>query len=59
MPEHLAGDDLVHFDFHPGNVLVGPWAHMSLRMADWSIRHLSAADTAAWLDVAEELMPRC
>jgi hypothetical protein len=22
LPEHLAGDDLVHFDFHPGNMLV-------------------------------------
>jgi Ser/Thr protein kinase RdoA (MazF antagonist) len=22
LPEHLAGDDLVHFDFHPGNVLI-------------------------------------
>ncbi|MBL7257827.1 phosphotransferase family protein [Paractinoplanes lichenicola] len=104
----LAGDDLVHMDFHPGNVLVdtqgrvtglidwdgatrgdrlfdlvtlrfvltgggpgllGPldqrlagvsahrynayWAHMSLRMVDWSIRHHDAAAVDHWLDVAE------
>ncbi|GAB2572117.1 hypothetical protein Aab01nite_03630 [Paractinoplanes abujensis] len=104
----MAGDDLVHHDFHPGNVLVddhgritglidwdgatrgdrlfdlvtlrfvltgshpallGPiderlttmpahrynayWAHMSLRMVDWSIRHHDTATVDHWLTVAE------
>jgi hypothetical protein len=112
-PEHLTGDDLVHFDFHAENVLVDAagtvtgvvdwgdanrgdgyldlvtlrfdlarrapelgrrveefldgaaadevaracWAHMSLRLVDWSIRHLDAADVTAWVDVAEALRP--
>lgn len=113
VPEAMAGDDLVHLDFHPENVLVDDagtvtgvfdwdganrgdgdfdlytlrfdlalrapdlgrrlgarlrsamaedmaaacWAHMSLRLVDWSIRHLRPADVQAWLDVAEELRP--
>ncbi len=113
VPESLGGDDLVHLDFHPENVLVNDegtvtgvvdwdgaaagngdfdlytlrfdlalrapdlgrwlgvrlrramaqdvaqacWAHMSLRLVDWSIRHLTAADVQAWLDVAAELRP--
>jgi Phosphotransferase enzyme family len=113
-PACLPGDDLVHFDFHPGNILTGPdgtvtglvdwdganrgnghldlttlrfdlayrcpdlgreldarlagsvpdevaracWAHMSLRLVDWSIREHTDADVTAWLDVAEELAPR-
>jgi aminoglycoside phosphotransferase (APT) family kinase protein len=113
VPGHLAGDDLVHFDFHPENVLAdaagtvtgvvdwdgasrgdgyldlytlrfdlarrapdlgrwlaGPlrdaapddvaaacWAHMSLRLVDWSIRHYTASHVTTWLEVAEELRP--
>ncbi|WP_308250780.1 aminoglycoside phosphotransferase family protein [Nonomuraea rhizosphaerae] len=105
-PDRLDGDDLVHTDFHPENVLVGPtgevtgvvdwdgatrghgdfdlytlrfdlahrapeihldvpsavepvcWAHMSLRQVDWAIRHFTAADVTAWLDIAERLRPR-
>ncbi len=114
VPVHLAGDDLVHFDFHPGNILVGTsgeltgvvdwdalsrsngdldlitlrfdlarrapaaarwlggllreaampgdvawgsWAHMSLRLVDWSIRHHTASDVTAWLDAAAALRP--
>lgn len=112
-PEHLLGDDLVHHDFHPENVLINDagtvtgvvdwdaigrgngdfdlitlrfdlarrapdlgrwlgeqltdrvpgevarvcWAHMSLRLVDWSIRHLTPADVHAWLDVAGTLHP--
>jgi hypothetical protein len=112
LPEHLPGDDLVHFDFHPENVLtdetgavtgVVDWdgasrsdgaldlmtlrfdlarrapelsrwvggllresapepvlmacfAHMSLRLVDWAIRELTAADVDAWIRVATELM---
>ena len=113
VPERLAGDDLVHFDFHPENVLADAagtvtgvvdwdgaarsnaafdlytlrfdlawrapelgrrlgaviaaalpadvvaacWAHLSLRLVDWSIRHLTASHVSTWLGVAEELRP--
>jgi len=113
VPEHLAGDDLVHFDFHPENVLVDAagvvtgvvdwdgagrsngyldlvtlrfdlahrapdlgrwlaelmrdaapddviracWAHMSLRLVDWCIRHWTSSRVTAWLDIAEALRP--
>ncbi|MFJ3439546.1 phosphotransferase [Streptomyces cyaneofuscatus] len=109
-PAQLAGDDAVHQDFHPGNMLAdervvtgvvdwdgasrgdrrfdlvtlrfglhgmvpGPgvterldaildsvpeevlrpaWAHMSLRMVDWAIRHFSPAEVERWLDLAEQ-----
>ncbi|NUS05337.1 MAG: aminoglycoside phosphotransferase family protein [Nonomuraea sp.] len=108
----LEGDDLVHTDFHPENVLVDEsgtvtgvidwdgvcrgnadfdlytlrftlarrapdllaalpgevatwsdgvaavcWAHMSLRQVDWAIRHFTASEVTAWLDVAARLGP--
>jgi hypothetical protein len=108
-PYLLAGDDAMHLDFHPGNLLAidgeltgvidwdgaargdrrldlvtlrfgihtNPataiearldeildgfppgvlrplWAHMSLRMTDWAIRHFTAADVDHWLDLAEQ-----
>lgn len=107
----MVGDDLVHLDFHPGNVLVDAgrltgvidwdgatrgdrhfdlvtlrfmltghdpglvrpidarlnaiserrrlayWAHMSLRLVDWSIRHHDDATVTHWLDVAESGLP--
>lgn len=109
-PDELAGDDAVHCDFHPANmlasdgiitgvidwdgasrgdsrldlvtlrfavhgmkcdpevigkldevldcfpaeVLLPAWAHMSLRMVDWAIRHFSAADVEHWLGLAEQ-----
>ena len=104
-PDTLEGDDLVHTDFHPENVLVDAtgtvtgvidwdgvtrgdadfdlftlhfdlahrspalrvhvpdtvalvcWAHMSLRMVDWAIRHFAASDVAVWLDIADKLRP--
>jgi hypothetical protein len=105
--EVLAGDDALHVDFHPGNLLQtggritgvidwdgagrghrgfdlvtlrfgvkGPddvvarldtlldelpydvlrvsWAHMSLRMVDWAIRHFPAGEVDAWVDLAEQ-----
>jgi len=113
VPEQLAGDDLVHFDFHPENILVDAsgeitgvvdwdgagradghldlvtlrfdlaqrapelgrslgellraaapddvaracWAHMSLRMVDWCIRHFTASHVTTWLEIAESLRP--
>ncbi|MFG1703543.1 aminoglycoside phosphotransferase family protein [Nonomuraea sp. M3C6] len=105
-PDTLEGDDLVHTDFHPENVLVDAtgtvtgvidwdgatrgnadfdlftlrfdlahrapelhvdvpgtvalvsWAHMSLRMVDWAIRHFTASDVTVWLDIAHTLRPR-
>ncbi|WP_250037575.1 phosphotransferase [Paractinoplanes maris] len=107
----MVGDDLVHFDFHPGNVLVDDghvtglidwdgaargdrhfdlvtlrfwltgrgddlttpidrrldavsprrrdtyWAHVSLRMVDWSIRHHDDTAVEHWLTVAESGFP--
>ena len=102
------GPDLVHMDFHPGNILVSDgritavldwdgvgqgdrlldlvtlrfdlawraplltsyvddilahllpaarlrayWAHMSLRLVDWAIRHHTSAEVDLWLDTAE------
>jgi hypothetical protein len=39
--------------FPPG-VLEPAWAHMSLRMADWMIRHYDDEHLAHWLDLAEQ-----
>lgn len=108
-PDGMTGDDLVHLDYHTGNVLTDArgitgivdwdgigsgdrhfalvtlrfdahvrlpgadltwfdelldtvlspavlrlyWAHMALRLVDWSIRHHTPADTTRWLDFAE------
>jgi hypothetical protein len=113
LPDHLTGDDLVHMDFHPENILVNAsgevsgvvdwdavnrgngdfdlitlrfdlahrapdlgrhlhhhlaqsvpeelalaaWAHLSLRLVDWSIRHLTPAEVTTWLNIAESLRP--
>ncbi|MCF3961299.1 phosphotransferase [Streptomyces fuscigenes] len=40
-------------DALPEEVLRPAWAHMSLRMVDWAIRHFGAADVEHWLDLAE------
>ncbi|RMI38375.1 hypothetical protein EBN88_16930 [Streptomyces triticirhizae] len=111
-PPRLAGDDAVHQDFHPGNLLAvdgtvtgvidrdgaargdrrldlvtlrfgvegtgadpgvvarldavldgmpeevlrPAWAHMSLRMVDWAIRHFAPGEVFRWLDLAERRM---
>jgi len=108
-PGPLAGDDAVHVDFHPGNLLAVDgtitgiidwdgagrgdrrldlvtlrfgvhgdqpdptvvarmdavldtipvdvlrplWAHMSLRMTDWAIRHFTLSVVDHWLELAE------
>jgi aminoglycoside phosphotransferase (APT) family kinase protein len=109
-PGHLSGDDAVHCDYHPGNILTSHgqitgvidwdgagrgdrrldlvtlrfgmhaitadpgtterldqllddlpphvlapmWAHMSLRMTDWAIRHFTPSDVDHWLHLAEQ-----
>lgn len=114
-PDYLAGDDAVHLDFHPGNMLMSEgvitgvvdwdgagrgdrrldlvtlrfgihgepsgfgaapaevvarldevldavpaevlrpaWAHMSLRMVDWAVRHFTPDAVEHWMDVAEQ-----
>jgi hypothetical protein len=111
-PAHLLGDDAVHGDFHPGNILAADgrvtgvvdwdgagrgdrhfdlvvlrfgvhpdradpevverldslldalpeatlrpaWAHMSLRMTDWAIRHFPPSEVDQWIDLAEQRM---
>jgi aminoglycoside phosphotransferase (APT) family kinase protein len=37
----------------PPDLLAPLWAHMSLRMTDWAIRHFTPADVGRWLDLAE------
>ncbi|MEU1599984.1 phosphotransferase [Streptomyces sp. NPDC005708] len=38
----------------PEEILRLAWAHMSLRMVDWVIRHFTAIDVEHWLDLAEQ-----
>ncbi len=38
----------------PTDVLKPAWAHMSLRMADWAIRHHAPTDVHQWFDLAEQ-----
>jgi Ser/Thr protein kinase RdoA (MazF antagonist) len=108
--EHLPGNDAVHGDFHPGNILAADggvtgvvdwdgaargdhrfdlvvlrfgihpeqadrdvverldslldalpeavlrtaWAHMSLRMTDWAIRHFPPSEVDRWVGLAEQ-----
>jgi Ser/Thr protein kinase RdoA (MazF antagonist) len=56
VPERLDGDDLVHFDFHPENVLVDASGSVT-GVVDWSIREIGPDAVSIWLDVAGELMP--
>jgi aminoglycoside phosphotransferase (APT) family kinase protein len=41
-------------DTFPTDVLQATWAHMSLRMVDWAIRHFTPTDVTHWLDLAEQ-----
>lgn len=45
-------DDVL--DSLPEDILRPAWAHMSLRMVDWAIRHFSPIDVEHWLDLAEQ-----
>jgi hypothetical protein len=63
-PPHLGGaariDPTVEdrldeiLDGFPSDVLRPLWAHMSLRMTDWTIRHFTPAQADHWLDLAEQ-----
>lgn len=41
-------------DAIPPHVFAPMWAHMSLRMTDWAIRHFTPADVDHWLDLIEQ-----
>jgi hypothetical protein len=41
-------------DAMPPDVLRAAWAHMSLRMVDWAIRHLTSDAVEHWADLAEQ-----
>jgi hypothetical protein len=41
-------------DAFPAGVLAPMWAHMSLRMTDWMIRHYTPAHVDHWLSLAEQ-----
>jgi aminoglycoside phosphotransferase (APT) family kinase protein len=41
-------------DAFPPGVLAPLWAHMSLRVTDWAIRHFTPADVDHWLGLAEQ-----
>lgn len=41
-------------DSLPEDMLRPAWAHMSLRMVDWAIRHFTSGDVERWLDLAEQ-----
>ncbi|MET9659822.1 aminoglycoside phosphotransferase family protein [Streptomyces sp. NPDC006510] len=45
-------DDIL--DALPDDVLRPWWAHMSLRMTDWAIRHFAPGEVEHWLDLAEQ-----
>ncbi|MCX4963490.1 phosphotransferase [Streptomyces sp. NBC_00654] len=55
-PDTVAHLDAV-LDTVPPDVLLPSWAHMSLRMTDWAIRHFAAAEVDQWLDLAERRLP--
>lgn len=52
-PEAVARLDAL-LDEVPPHVLDPLWAHMSLRMVDWAIRHFSPGEVGHWLDLAEQ-----
>ena len=49
--DELTGEIL---DSFPAKLLLPAWAHMSLRMVDWAIRHFTPADVDLWLDLAKQ-----
>lgn len=43
-------------DRMPAHVLRPAWAHMSLRMTDWAIRHFPSDEVATWVALAAQRM---
>ncbi|MGW1429229.1 phosphotransferase [Streptomyces sp. NPDC002431] len=41
-------------DALPEDVLLPCWAHMSLRMTDWAVRHFPPEQVERWLELAEQ-----
>ncbi|MEU6439106.1 aminoglycoside phosphotransferase family protein [Streptomyces sp. NPDC047046] len=41
----------------PDHVLTPAWAHMSLRLTDWTIRHPTPSGPTPWLDLADRHLP--
>ncbi|GGV95137.1 hypothetical protein GCM10015535_61960 [Streptomyces gelaticus] len=41
-------------DALPEDVLRPCWAHMSLRMTDWAVRHFAPGEVEHWMDLAEQ-----
>lgn len=41
-------------DALPEDILRPCWAHMSLRMIDWAIRHFTPGEVEHWMDLAEQ-----
>jgi Phosphotransferase enzyme family len=41
-------------DAAPEELARGAWAHISLRMVDWAIRHFAPPRVEAWLDVTDQ-----
>lgn len=41
-------------DALPEAIVRPAWAHMSLRMTDWAIRHFPPSEVTQWLDLAEQ-----
>ena len=52
-PDVVAAMDAILDDL-PTEILRPGWAHMSLRMVDWAIRHFTTHEVNHWLDLAEE-----
>jgi aminoglycoside phosphotransferase (APT) family kinase protein len=55
---HLTGIVDEHLTTADPDMLRGYWAHMSLRMVDWMIRHYDTDHVDTWLTVAESGMHR-
>jgi hypothetical protein len=57
-PDHAGADVVARLDAVldalPARVLRPAWAHMSLRMTDWAIRHFPPHEVDTWLDLAEQ-----
>lgn len=41
----------------PAHILIPAWAHMSLRLTDWAIRHPTPSGPTPWLDLADRHLP--